>query len=168
MKERQSVMYDPAKVVTWLNDNAAYSRQTVRVGLGNWMTTEEIAACHKEGDFEKLLEDRLPDGWPTFFQHAEGWSREKRGSVPWITVDHRIETLDQLHTMQALLSHRGSQSTELAYRELFAYGWIRVEIAGRRWWMEPPEPINGIGFAVPVMAAAAAGCIMTQPKAAGA
>ena len=164
--ERRAVMYDPAKVLAWLNENAIFSRQTVPVHVGQFFSEEDLASCTADGDFEKMLAKRLPEEWPELLANAEWRAREMRGYAPWVCVSHKIKRLAQLHTMKQLLAERGSHSSELIYRYMYESGWIRAEVAGRCWWMEPPEQHGDrlrFPFAVPTMEAVVFGCCMTQP-----
>ena len=54
-------------------------------------------------------------------------------------MDYRVGSLDELYTIEQIMELRGYRNNEMAYREIYDAGWIRVAVAGRRWYVPAPE-----------------------------
>ena len=143
--------YPIEKIMQWLNENATFERQTIRIPLSFWgkisdnearAALDRIAVIEdKEAAaeaMERLLERAIP---PNIRERDNRGSHVRRRIDPWVSADMQIENLYQLRTIRSILDNikPGSRSVELAYRYAYTYGMIRVTIHGRTWFMEDPH-----------------------------
>jgi len=97
-----------------------------------------------------ILKEILPEDLEAEYHFVRP---RKRGLLPWVPVQHKIEKLEDLRTMKNLQEDWSCRSTELVYRTIFVGGLIRVEVCGRRWYMAAPETALRFPLTVP------AGCM---------
>lgn len=166
MANIRTVYYDEADLLRWLNENATFSRQTMKLDLCDYapedivrdrllqieampkITGEDIE-CRNEAR-RAFLKEILPDELEA--EHHFVLPR-KRGLLPWVPVKHSIERLEDLRSMRELQEAWDCRSTEMVYREIFSRGMIRAEVCGRRWYMAAPEQKHRFPITMP------AGCL---------
>lgn len=156
-KANRVVVYDAEQILAWINAAAECSRQTImlpaesfgRISEGEtrryYELTTTLFSSRDAADRERataLLDELYSRALPPEMYDrlpATGGSPRKRGNTPWTPMDYRVGSLDELYTIEQLMELRRYRSTEMAYREIYEAGWIRVAIAGRRWYVPAPE-----------------------------
>ena len=151
----RAVMYPKADVIKWLNDHARCSCQTKQLCLLDYATEDEIQAVMARVK-EKNKEDGMPRNpfqWALFellpqeiFEEAALILPRKRGLIPWVEVDCKITSLEQLHSIRSL---SGNASPELGYRQAYKDSMIRFEVDGRCWFIETEKDPREYCFLVP-------------------
>lgn len=158
---KRVVMYDAAEILAWINAAAECSRQTVRLPADQFgrISNEEarryidlvdtLAASHDDAELERaaalldeLYRTALP---PALYERLQeiGGSPRRRGTTPWAPMDYQIGSLEELYTIDQMMERYGYRNNELAYRDIYVAGWIRVAVAGRRWYVRAPEQYDG-------------------------
>lgn len=148
----RTVYYNESDLLTWLNQHAVCSRQTMWLNLQNYLPESELKKRVKKinrmpvATFEErvnrmaaernLLEEILPADLLT---HVDKVHPRQRGLLPWVPVDHRVSEIDELCTMKQLMKNFGHRSQEMMYRKIFSDGMIRVEVHGRTWYVPAPD-----------------------------
>lgn len=147
----RSVLYSEEKVVEWLNSHAVCSVQTQRISALDYATADEIEAycreieakaeaertenkCSVQFDLDMVLAQFLPSH---LYLSIFLIDPRKRGQIPWVPVDRKIQSLDELQSVKDLA---GGGSPELAYRYAYSAGLIRYEVDGRKWFVDPDNP----------------------------
>lgn len=166
MANIRTIYYDEADLLRWLNENAAFSRQTVKLDLCDYAPEDmvrdrllQIEAMPKVTgeDIERRNEARrdfLKEILPAELEAEHHYViPRKRGLLAWVPVKHSIERLEDLRSMKELQEAWEHRSTEMVYREIFTRAMIRVEVCGRRWYMAAPEPVPRFPITMP------AGCL---------
>lgn len=166
MANIRTIYYDEADLLRWLNKNASFSRQTVKLDLCDYAPEDlvrdrllQIEAMPKVtgDDIERRHEARrafLQEILPAELEAELHFViPRKRGLLPWVAVTHSIQRLEDLRSMKDLQEAWDCRSTEMVYREIFIRSMIRVEVCGRRWYMAAPEPRPRHPLTVP------AGCL---------
>ena len=151
----RAVMYPEADVIKWLNDHARCSCQTKQLCLLDYATEEQIEAVMAQVR-TKTEEDgipRNPFSWamfellpPEIFEEAALIMPRRRGLIPWVEVDCKITSLEQLHSIRSLAKNA---SPELGYRQAYLDCMIRFEVDGRRWFIETEKDPRPHCFIVP-------------------
>ena len=151
----RAVMYPKADVIKWLNDHARCSCQTKQLCLLDYATEDEIQTVmvhirnktYEDGiprnPFKWALFELLP---PKIYEQMEPISPRHRGLIPWVDVECKITSLEQLHSIRSL---SGNASPELGYRQAYLDCMIRFEVDGRRWFIEPEKDLRSHCFIVP-------------------
>ena len=140
----RTVFYSENDVVDYLNKNAEFTHQTEFLDLRDYEEEEKLLSAfaeikklpekNQEKAYWMLVDQVLPQNIVIVTRPMI--CARTRGDTEWRTVKKvKIESLDQLYTIARLTS----TSTELAYRAIYANGWIRVRVHGRSWFM-PGRP----------------------------
>lgn len=144
----RTVYYSETELISWLNEHATFSRQTMRLDLCDFAsegfvrnqlkrieempTDTEEAINYRDHALYSFLKKIYP---PEVKSLQEAVDPRERGRLPWVQIDHKVEHLEDLQSikdLQKLWSHR---SAELTYRTIFSSCMIRVEVCGRCWYM---------------------------------
>lgn len=138
------VEYFENEIIDWLNSNARFFKKTEFLDLtkyasideiGDWyLDVTEAGILHREDVYKNFLERILPADY--FSLHTEKINPRKRGLIKWQEIEYTIDSFKQLKTINEL---REGKSEELAYREIYEKGMIKVEIGGRRWFIEAED-----------------------------
>ena len=144
------ICYNPADVVTYINRNAQFSRQSQVLDLADYVAPEAIAAAVEQIDccLDPMEQATL---WAAFV-HAHipaGYhlippsGRSGRGERGWWQVPPdeggRVQNLDDLRSMNQLRqAGLAAVSAEIVYRDNYERGRIKVQLHGRVWFMDDP------------------------------
>lgn len=114
------ICYNPKDLLQYFNENAECSRQTM------WIPeTAEV-----KGKYIPFTENR--------------------GQWPWVPCDITIQSLDDLVTVNQYLKRlqTSTLNNEVAYRNFFKEGYVKIKVHGRKWWMPAPEKREGMKLAI--------------------
>lgn len=158
------IVYEKEDVLAWLNENAIFERQTIRVPpsyfgrisdsdaqqvfdtIASMESFEERLAAHN-----RFIKMAVPQ---EFLERDTSRSNVRKRIDPWVAVTGEIQITDfkQLRSVQSILHSLNpySASLELAYRHIYNSGMIRVTIKGRVWYIDDPaKPLPGYSFLFP-------------------
>ena len=153
------VEYDRDAVLDWINANAECTRQMFPIAADHFglisndeaiRIHEQTIALRKKRDIasieraeelsEELFRLALPADMYERMKEIGGGLR-MRGVTPWAAMDYQVKSLDEMFTINELLERFEWRNNEIAYRHIYAEGWIRVAVAGRRWYVPAPEMV---------------------------
>lgn len=160
---KRTIYYDEDELLYWANSVAIFSRQTIRMDLCDFTPEKRVQKRlieltkmptntspekkRRDAAYQKFLEEVLPED---LIEAHNRVHPRKRGFLPWVTVDHSIERLEDLYSMKDLKAAWGYQSAEMVYRDIFMNAMIRVELCGRCWYTKAPGPAPKVPIIFPI------------------
>lgn len=142
----KTVVYPVDSVITWINENAVFSRQTELLDLSCYASEEQIQEVYDKVDkypkntiagiearqalLDEFYAKVLP---PEYLSQRDLINVRNRGRLPWIPVEYKISSFSELYSIKEL---KGEKSEEIAYRTIYSSGMIRMELIGRKWYIE--------------------------------
>lgn len=140
------IWYEPTEVLSWIQQHASFSRQTVLIDLVDYGVDKKeflklrrdldepgtIADQETRGErYENYLKSVLPDD----IYNRSHLSVRHRGDVEWAPVCFFLKSLESLQTIRDIMAKNDYRSEELAYRDIFLRSMIKVSVAGRTWFV---------------------------------
>ena len=140
-----TVYYEEDQVVAWLNANAKFSRQTKLVDASQYLPEDAlnylVQIRNQTSSYEIKHRNilHLIAYHDNLYEMAKQYSEvnhRKRGHLPWVEVSYTIKSLNEISTMKQIKEKKQFRSDEMAARDIFLNGMIRMEVQGRVWYVE--------------------------------
>lgn len=146
---KRFVMYDEEKLLEWFNANAKFSRQTKLFNFYDF--TNVFSREGLDQALEKINKLDIRDRDFAYYEfipnvldqeQAAEYAKvhmKHRKLLDFVDVDMKLTMNEFLWHLQTAKELAGEQSIEMAYRQIYCRGMIKIELFGRSWFIIPRD-----------------------------